>query len=293
VVEDVVAAAGKPDRASVVKDAWTSRLETRVSYRGSVLVVGIVLHNDTDHIMNNVRMRVIHDVDALTLDSIKPKALVYQGKIALGNVPPRKEMDLEVSFLPELCISSNITVIVNYTDVEGRTVHVPSRKLPVAVECPYIEPLGEVDEERLLSISEDGLGFSGRRVFNHGLDVDHRALLDIAIRLTMERGPMKVIELEDESLMRAEAWFMGSGEGGSPRVLARVSSHGADHLLEVFVTSDDGPTATGLLTFLASEILDTAASELPGKRVERVRDSATLEEISVWPSLLDYKVMGE
>ena len=104
---------------------------------------------------------------------------------------------------------------------------------------------------------------------------------------------MKIIELGDESLMRAEAWFIGSGEGGSPQVLVRVSSHGADHLTEVFVTSDDGPTATGLLTYLAGEFLDSAASDMPGKRIERVRDSATLEEIAVWPSLLDYKVMGE
>jgi len=61
----------------------------------------------------------------------------------------------------------------------------------------------------------------------------------------------------------------------------------------VFVTSDDGAAATGLLTHLAGEVLDAAASAMPGKRVERVRDSATLEEMAVWPSLLDYKVMGD
>ncbi len=293
VIEDVLAAAGKPDRAEVVQDAWTSHLEASITYRGSVLVLGIVLRNDTDHIMNNVRLRVVHDEDALTLDSIKPKVLVSHGKMTLGHVPSGKQQDLEISFWPELCMSSNIRVMMNYTDVEGRTIHVPTRSIPVAVECPYIEAGGDVDEDRLLSMSEDGLGSSGRRVYNYGLDVDHLDLFKIAVRLVVERGPMKVMDLEDESLMRAEAWFIGSGEGGSPKVLMRVSSHGADHLLELFVTSDDGATATGLLTYLSGEIMDTAASEMPGKRVERVRDPATLEEISVWPSLLDYKVMGE
>jgi len=151
----------------------------------------------------------------------------------------------------------------------------------------------EVQEERLLAMSEEGLGSSGHRVFNYGLDVDRQDLFKIALRRVVQLGPMKVIELEDDSLMRAEAWFLGVGDGGSPKILIRVSSHGADHLLEVFVTSEDGPTATGLLAFLTGDILDAAGTDMPGRRVEKVRDAATLEEISVWPSLLDYKVMGE
>jgi hypothetical protein len=47
------------------------------------------------------------------------------------------------------------------------------------------------------------------------------------------------------------------------------------------------------LTHLATEVMDSAASGMPGKRVERVRDAATLDEMAVWPSLLDYKVMGD
>jgi len=125
------------------------------------------------------------------------------------------------------------------------------------------------------------------------MDVDMKDLFDIAVRLVVEQGPMKVISLEDESLMRSEAWFLASGVGGVPTVMTRVSAHGVDHLLELFVTSDDGATATGLLTHLASELLDAVASEMPGKRVEKVRDAATLEDIAVWPSLLDYKIMDE
>ena len=93
--------------------------------------------------------------------------------------------------------------------------------------------------------------------------------------------------------MRSEAWFVASGVGGEPTVMTRVSAHGVDHLLELFVTSDDGATATGLLTHLASELLDAVANEIPGKRVEKVRDEATLEDMAVWPSLLDYKIMDE
>ena len=219
--------------------------------------------------------------------------LVSHGRISLGNIPSRKEIIVEVSFLPELCISSNLNVMATYTDVEGRSVHVPARTIPVAVECPYIEAGTDIEEDRLLSMAEEGLGHSGHRVFNYGLDVDHQDLFEIATRRVVELGAMKVLELDDTSLMREEAWFLASGEGGTPRILVRVSSHGADHLLEVFVTSDDGATATGLLTFLAGDILDAAATDMPGKRVERVRDAATLEEMAVWPSLLDYKVMGE
>ncbi|NOQ54740.1 MAG: hypothetical protein GQ558_09080, partial [Thermoplasmata archaeon] len=292
-IEDVLAAGGKPDRADVVEDAWTSHFETSISYRGSVLVLKMTLRNDTDHLMNNVRVRVDHDADALTMDSIAPRLLLSHGRISMGNIPSRKEITVEVSFLPELCISSNLNVMATYTDVEGRSVHVPARTIPVAVECPYIEAGTDIEEDRLLSMAEEGLGHSGHRVFNYGLDVDHQDLFEIATRMVVELGAMKVLELDDTSLMRGEAWFLASGEGGTPKVLVRVSSHGADHLLEIFVTSDDGATATGLLTFLAGDILDAAATDMPGKRVERVRDAATLEEMAVWPSLLDYKVMGE
>ena len=292
-IEDVLAAGGRPDRAEVVEDAWTSHFETSISYRGSVLVLEMTLRNDTDHLMNNVRIRVDHDQDALTMDSIAPKLLISHGRICMGNIPSRKEITAEVSFLPELCISSNLNVMATYTDVEGRNVHVPARAIPVAVECPYIEEGTPIEEDRLLSMAENGLGHSGHRVFNYGLDVDHQDLFKIATRRVVQLGPMKVLELDDTSLMRVEAWFLGSGEGGTPKILIRVSSHGADHLLEVFVTSDDGATTTGLLTFLVGEILDAAATDMPGRRVERVRDAATLEEISVWPSLLDYKVMED
>ena len=292
-IEDVLAAGGKTDRADVVQDAWTSHFEASISYRGSVLVLEMVLRNDTDHIMNNVRLRVDHDEDALTMDRIAPKLLVSHGRISLGNIPSRKESTLEISFIPELCISSNLNAMATYTDVEGRSVYVPARTIAVSVECPYVEAGKDVQEERLLAMSEEGLGSSGHRVFNYGLDVDHQDLFKIAMRRVVQLGPMKVLELDDTSLMRAEAWFLGAGEGGTPTILVRVSSHGADHLLEVFVTSDDGATATGLLTFLAGEILDAAATDMPGRRVEKVRDVATLEEISVWPSLLDYKVMED
>jgi hypothetical protein len=293
VLEDVLASAGPADRAEVVHDAWTTRLAADLTYQGSVVLLDVRLANDTDHILNNVRLRLHQDEDALTVQSVTPKLLTTHGRMALGNIPPRKEHKVAISLTPEMCMSSSIRVMATYTDLEGRTVQVPSPTIPVRVECPRIEGGGEIDEERLLNLSERGLGIDGRRVFDHGMDVDHRKLYKLAVGLVSEQGPMKVIDLVDDSLMRAEAWFLGSGQGGASQVLVRVSSHGADHLLDVFVTSDDGEVATGLLTHIGGEILDRAASEMPGKRVERVRSSATLEEISVWPSLLDYKVMGD
>ncbi|UCC92313.1 MAG: PKD domain-containing protein [Thermoplasmata archaeon] len=293
VLEDILASAGPTDTAVVVHDAWTAKLTANLTYQGSVVLLDVRLRNDTDHILNNVRLRLDHDKDALSIQSITPKLLSSHGRLSLGNVPPRKEHKVAVSLVPEICMSSTVRVMVTYTDREGRTVHVPAPTMPVEVECPYIEAGTDMDEERLISMSEKGLGFIGRRVFNYGMDVDHQDLYGIAVGLVVEQGPMKVMDLDDESLMRAEAWFLGSGEGGTPQVLVRESTHGADHMLEIFVTSDDGAVATGLLTYLASEVMDTAASEMPGKRVERVRDAATLEEISVWPSLLDYKIMGE
>jgi hypothetical protein len=293
VLDDILASAGSGTTAEVVHDAWTARLSSVLMYQGSVVMLDIRLRNDTDHILNNVRLRLYHDKDALSVQSITPKLLTSHGKMALGNVPPRKEHKVAISLIPEICMSSTVRLLATYTDMEGRTVHVPSPTMAVDVECPYIEGGGEVDDEKILSLSERGLGFTGRRVFNYGMDVDHQELYSIVVRLVAEQGPMKVIDLDDESLMRAEAWFLGSGEGGSPQVLVRVSSHGADHLLELFVTSENGAVATGLLTHLASEAMDEAASKMPGKRVERVRDAATLEEIAVWPSLLDYKIMGE
>jgi hypothetical protein len=292
-IDDVLSAAGKPTRAAVVKGAWTARLATKLSYKGSLVSLYVGLRNDTGAILNNVRLQLHYDRDALALASVRPKMLVSKGRVSMGNVPPRKDQRLEITFVPELCMSSKIRAVATYTDVEGQQVTVPAKTVPIEVECPYIEPGGEMDEARLLTMSEEGLGQSGLRVFTYGIDVDRNALFKMAVQLVVERGPMKVLELDDESLMRSEAWFLGSGEGGTPRVLVRVASHGADHLLELFVTSDHGATATGLLTFLAGEFMDTAASEMPGKRVERVRDATTLEDVAAWPSLLDYKIMGE
>jgi hypothetical protein len=293
VVEDILASAGGGETAEVVPDAWTARMDVSISLQGSVVLLDARLRNDTDHILNNVRLRLHHDEDALSVESVTPKLLSTHGRMSLGNVPPRKEHRVAISLLPEACVSSGVRMVATYTDMEGRTVHVPSPNVPVDVECPRIEPGSDIDEDGLATLSERGLGFSGRRVFEHGMDVDHKELYSIAVSLVPEQGPMKVMDLEDDSLMRSEAWFLGSGEGGSPRILVRVSSHGADHLLEVFVTSDDGAAATGLLTHLAGELMDGAASAMTGKRVERVRDAATLDEISVWPTLLDYRIMGE
>jgi len=251
------------------------------------------LVNETDRILNNVRLRLYHDKKALTIQSITPKMLMTSGRIAIGNLPPGKVHKVAISLVPELCMASKVRLMVTYTDMEGRSVSVPSLSMAVDVECPYLEFAGDVDDENLLAVHETGLGFSGHRVFDHGMDVDMKELFDIAVRLVVEHGPMKVISLEDESLMRSEAWFVASGAGGEPTVMTRVSAHGVDHLLELFVTSDDGATATGLLTHLATTLLDAVATEMPGKRVEKVRDAATLDDISVWPSLLDYKVMDE
>jgi len=293
VIEDILASAGPADTAEVVHDAWTARLDAELTYQGSVVLLEARLSNDTENIMNNVRLRLYHDEDALTVQSVTPKLLVSQGRMALGNVPPRKVHKVAISLLPEVCMSSTVRLMASYTDMEGRSVHVPSPTLPVAVECPHIEEGGSMEEERLLAASESGLGFMGRRIFNYGMDVDHKALFDLAVGLVASLGPVKVLSLEDDSLMRAEAWFLGKDEGGRSQLLVRVSSHGADHMLELFVTSDDGNAATGLLTHLGGELMDSAASSMPGKRVERVRDAATLEEMAVWPTLLDYKVMGE
>ena len=293
VVEDILASAGPSDTAEVVKGAWTTRLDVERTYQGSVVLLDVRLVNETERILNNVRLRLYRDEDALTIQSISPKMLMTSGRIAIGNVPPGKVHNVAISLVPEVCMASKVRLMVTYTDMEGRSVSVPSLSIAVNVECPYLEFAGDVDEENLLAVHETGLGFSGHRVFDHGMDVDMKELFDIAVRLVVEQGPMKVISLEDESLMRSEAWFVASGVGGEPTVMTRVSAHGVDHLLELFVTSDDGATATGLLTHLASELLDAVANEIPGKRVEKVRDAATLEDIAVWPSLLDYKIMDE
>ncbi|MCJ2540172.1 MAG: hypothetical protein LN414_02755, partial [Candidatus Thermoplasmatota archaeon] len=293
VLEDILASAGPSDTAEVIQDAWTSRLDVERSYQGSVVLLDVRLVNETDRILNNVRLRLYHDEDALTIQSITPKMLMTSGRIAIGNLPPGKVHKVAISLVPELCMASKVRLMVKYTDMEGRSVSVPSLSIAVDVESPYLEFAGDVDDENLLAVHETGLGFSGHRVFDHGMDVDMKELFDIAVRLVVEHGPMKVISLEDESLMRSEAWFVASGVGGEPSVMTRVSAHGVDHLLELFVTSDDGATATGLLTHLATELLDAVATEMPGKRVEKVRDAATLEDIAVWPSLLDYKIMDE
>jgi hypothetical protein len=293
VLEDIIAAAGPADTAEVVRDAWTARLDLERYYQGAIVLLDVRLRNETERILNNVRIRLYHDEDALTIQSITPKTLMTKGRIAIGNVPPGKEHMVAISLVPEMCMSSKVRLMATYTDMEGRSVNVPSLTKMVNVECPYLEFAGDVDEENLLEVHETGLGYSGHRVFDYGMDVDRKALFELAVRLVVEQGPMKVLSLEDDSLMRSEAWFVASGAGGQPTVMTRVSSHGADHLLEIFVTSDDGATATGLLTHLATEVVDAAATEMKGKRVEKVRDAATLDDIAVWPSLLDYKVMDE
>lgn len=293
VVEDMISLAGAGVSAEVVHDAWTSRLRASLSYVGSMVMLEVRVRNDTERILHNMKLEVEYDTDALHVDSVEPKLLATHGVFAIGNVPSRKKRRAKITFMPELCISSIMRVMGMYTDSEGLTVYVPSRGLPVRVECPFIEAGGQVDEGRVLAMAEEGLGHKGFRVLTHGIDVDHLDLFKMAVRLVGEKGPIKVIDLDDETLMRAEAWFLGSGHGGAPQVLIRVSSHGADRLMELFVTSDDGATTTGLLTHLMGEVLDKAASEMPGKRVERVKEASTLDEIEVWPTLLDYKVMGE
>jgi PKD repeat protein len=293
VIGDLVAIAGKPARAEVVKGAWTARIKATVGFKGSMVVLSASLRNDTQETLHNVRLRLAYDKDALSMSAIEPKLLASKDKISLGNMPPGKEQKLRIHFMPELCISSNIDAVGEYTDIEGRQVVVPAKPMPIEVECPYVGPGLAPNDEELLELAADGLSHQGRRAFVHGMEVPREDIFKLAVRKAAETGAAKVKELDEPKLMRSEAWLMGVGEGGTPRILVRISSHGTDSIIEVFVASADSAIATGLLTHITTEVVDAVASEFKGLGFDRIRDTATLEDLEVWPSLLDYSIEGE
>ena len=292
VVEELVSSAAA--RAKVVKGAWTAHIKAAVGFKGSSITLGVQLRNDTDATMHNVRMELGYDHDALRIGAVRPKLLVSQDRVSVGNVAPGKSLELEASFDAELCLSSQVVVTASYTDPEGRRVVVPARPAQVDVRPPELRPAGALPDKGLVGMAAGGLVHSGRRAFSHALDAPRGDFHDIAVRKAKETGLAVVRELDEPELMRKETWLLGEGSGGPPsKVLVRVSTHGTDHMLEVFVASDDAASVVGLLGHLSMELLDSVRSGMPGAAFDRLRDPRMLSDLEVWPTLLEYAVEGD
>jgi hypothetical protein len=292
VVEELVSSAAA--RADVVRGAWTAHIKVAAGFKGSSVVLGVLLRNDTDETMHNVRIELGYDHDALHIGAVRPKLLVSQDRVSVGNLAPGRSLELEVSFETELCLSSQVAVTANYTDPEGRHVVVPARPAQVDVRPPRLRPAGALPDMGLVDMASGGLAHAGRRAFSHALDGPRGEIHDLAVRKAKEAGLALVRELDEPELMRKETWLLGEGAGGPPsRVLARVSSHGTDHVLEVFVASDDAASVVGLLGHLSMELLDSVRSGMPGADFDRLRDPRLLNDLEVWPTLLEYAVEGD
>ncbi len=133
-----------------------------------------------------------------------------------------------------------------------------------------------------------------RFLHDHALDAPRGDFHDLAVRKAKDAGLALVRELDEPELMRKETWLLGEGSAVPPsKVLVRVSTHGTDHLLEVFVASDDAASVVGLLGHLSMELLDSVRSGMPGAAFDRLRDPRMLSDLEVWPTLLEYAVEGD
>ena len=292
VIEDLLAASGGGARAEVVKGAWTAHLHARVDFKGHHVVLEAFIRNDTDALMHNVRADLSYDHDALALASVRPRLLVSQDRVSVGNLPPGKSTELEVSFIAELCLSSPMSVLVSYTDPEGHRVQVPARPMRVDVHPPRLQSAGAPTDQELLALASGGLSQSGRRGFTYAVEAARAGVHAIGVRKARDAGLVVVRELDSQETMRSESWLAGAAVEGGARAIARVSAHGADRLLEVFVASDDASIVVGLLTALSGAIMDAVGSESPVAVLQRVRDARLLSDLEVWPTLLEYELDG-
>jgi hypothetical protein len=255
-------------------------------------VLEAFIRNDTDALMHNVRADLSYDHDALALASVRPRLLVSQDRVSVGNLPPGKSTELEVSFIAELCLSSPMSVLVSYTDPEGHRVQVPARPMRVDVHPPRLQSAGAPTDQELLALASGGLSQSGRRGFTYAVEAARAGVHAIGVRKARDAGLVVVRELDSQETMRSESWLAGAAVEGGARAIARVSAHGADRLLEVFVASDDASIVVGLLTALSGAIMDAVGSESQVAVLQRVRDARLLSDLEVWPTLLEYELDG-
>jgi len=293
VIEDLLAAAGGGARAEVVKGAWTAHLRAHVVFKGHHVVLEAFIRNDTEALMHNVRVDISYDHDALALVSVRPRLLVSQDRVSVGNLPPGKSTELEVSFDAELCLSSPMSLIVTYTDAEGRRVQVPAKPMHVDVRPPRLAPSGAPTDSELLALADGGLPHKGRKAFEYATDAQRIDMHSLAVRKVKDAGLMVVREVESQETMRTETWLAGTTVEKGARAVVRVSTHGADRLLEAFVASDDASVVVGLLTSLSGTIMDSVGSAAPAGALKRVVDARKLSDLEVWPTLLEYELDGE
>ncbi len=293
VIEDLLAASGGGVRAEVVKGAWTAHLRAHVGFKGHHVVLEVFVRNDTDALMHNVRIDMSYDHDALSLVSVRPRLLVSQDHVSVGNLPPSKSAELEVAFTAELCLSSPMSVLASYTDSEGRRVQVPIKPMRVDVRPPRLAPAGAPTDQELLELAGGGLPHSGRKAFTYAAEVPRAGVHAVAIRKARDAGLAVVRELDSPETMRTETWLAGAAVEGRARAIVRVSAHGADRLLEVFAASDDAAVIVGLLTSLSGTIMDSVGSATPVAALERVKDARLLGDLEVWPTLLEYELEGD
>jgi hypothetical protein len=275
-----------------VKGAWTAHLRARVGFKGHHVVLEAFIRNDTDALMHNVRADLSYDHDALALASVRPRLLVSQDHVSVGNLPPDKSTELEISFTAELCLSSPMSILVSYTDPEGHRVQVPAKPMRVDVRPPHLAPAGAPTDQELLALSGGGLPQFGRKAFTYAVETARSGVHAVAVRKAKDAGLAEVRKLDSPETMRTETWLAGAAVEGGARAIVRITAHGADRLLEVFAASDDAAVVVGLLTSLSGTIMDAVGVASPVAALQRVGDARLLGDLEVWPTLLEYELDG-
>lgn len=214
----------------------------------------VAVQNNTAGAVDNVSVAVDHNADVLRLDRVDPGGLRRtDSKGLLGTVRPGDRSTLAFYFDPQICTSSALEGVCQFTTADGRQQEVLMKPRRADVVCPLFFTPGQANTATLRRLVEEELREYDVRAFalpSLASDQDLHEMFEALKAAVSAHDVLEVRAHESWRPYAGQAWYYGKTQKGHEMVI-RASVDEEAGSAEFYAAAKSMRAVTGLLAELS------------------------------------------
>jgi hypothetical protein len=284
---------GIKEGLKIKKEKEEVKVLSGVEFYSGFVRLKVAIRNELSTGIKEVTLKLFYDEKVLRLDHIEPEYSMEGPTVMIGEVGKDQKRTVAFYLDPIICQESKVDAMLTFVDEYGHRGEVYMKTRPVDIVCPIFytpETMNVAMLKRLL----ETLKYSDSKIFS----LSSRKELELAYKQAVDTVggyDIKFIrEFKEDTPFKAESWFYGEVKETSEQLIIKVASGEIQKYLQIFVSSSNLASMTGLLAELGAKFRRKVEDkdktvEKPEEKVvlKPIKDQKTRDEIERSVLLLD------
>jgi hypothetical protein len=274
-------------KLKIKKKKRNVRMKSGIEFYSGYVRLKVGVSNEMEDSIGDINLNLDFDPNTLRLSHIEPEYPKSDNTVYLPDIYAGEKRTVAFYFDPIICQESHIDGWVSYTDQGGNQLEAKMKRRPVDIVCPIFYTKETVNVAMLKRLLKN-LSFDDSRVYLVTGSGQLQQAYELAVATVKAHDVKFVRQFSEEEPYTAESWFYGEVDEAEEQLVIRVSVNAEKDTVEIFVSSDNLASMTGLLAELGSNFRKRCdESSIEREELLLQADEATKEAIKKTRLLLD------